>query len=413
MDPVKISYRNLTANKFRSFLTILGIIIGVASVIVIMAIGSSAQVLILDQITGIGSNLVGVLPGASDEKGPPAQALGIIITTLKYEDFLALMDKKNVPEIEAGCAYAQGTQTVVYQKKDFSFSVLGITHKYLNVENVELAQGRFFAPEDDNNLSRIVVLGSGAKKDLFGEDDALNKKIKIKNENFTVVGVLKERGSAGFGIGSSDDSIIIPLKTAQKIILGIDYLSFIRLKIVNTDKIADAKEDIIKTIRIQHDIKNSKDDDFSVRDTASALKTISNITDILKYFLLSVGSISLIVGGVGIMNIMLISVNQRIREIGLRKAVGAKNGVVMFQFLLESAAITLAGGIIGIVLGIIIAFLISFIVINLFGYNWQFIVSWQSIVVATAVSVIIGFVFGLYPARKAAKISPMEALRYE
>ncbi|MDO8241225.1 MAG: ABC transporter permease [Candidatus Moranbacteria bacterium] len=401
------------ANKFRSFLTVLGIIIGVASVIVIMAIGSSAQTLILDQVSGIGSNLVGVLPGASDEKGPPAQALGIIITTLKYEDFLALMDKKNVPEVETGCAYAQGVQTVSYQKNDFSFSVMGVTHDYINVENVELEQGRFFVPEDDVSLSRIVVLGAGAKKDLFGIDDALNKKIKVKDENFTVVGVLKDKGSAGFGVGGSSDAIMMPLKTAQKIILGIDHLSYIRLKIANPDEIAAAKEDVAKTMRIQHDIKNPKDDDFSVRDTASALKIISNITDILKYFLLSVGSISLLVGGVGIMNIMLISVNQRIREVGLRKAVGAKNGTIMLQFLIESATITLAGGIIGIVLGIALAFIISTVVTNFMGYDWQFIVSGQSVLVATSVSIAIGFIFGLYPARKAAKISPMEALRYE
>jgi len=413
LDPVKISYRNLVANKFRSFLTVLGIIIGVGSVIVIMAIGSSAQSLILDQVSGIGSNLVGVLPGASDEKGPPAQALGIIITTLKYEDFLALMDKKNVPEVETGCAYAQGVQTVSYQKNVFSFSVMGVTHDYINVENVELEQGRFFVSEDDVSLSRIVVLGAGAKKDLFGTDDALNKKIKVKDENFTVVGVLKDKGSAGFGVGDSSDSIMMPLKTAQKIILGIDHLSFVRLKIANPDEIAAAKIDVAKTMRIQHDIKNPKDDDFSVRDTASALKIISNITDILKYFLLSVGSISLLVGGVGIMNIMLISVNQRIREVGLRKAVGAKNGTIMAQFLIESATITLVGGIIGIILGIALAFIISTVVTNFMGYDWQFIVSGQSVLVATSVSIAIGFIFGLYPARKAAKISPMEALRYE
>ena len=357
--------------------------------------------------------MIAVLPGASDEKGPPAQVLGIIITTLEYDDFLALMEKKNVPEIESGAAYAQGTQTVSYQDNDFSFSVMGVTHDYLNVEKVELAEGRFFVPEDDTNLSRIVVLGSGAKKDLFGTDDALNKKIKVKNENFTVVGVLKERGSAGFGVGSSDDAIVMPLRTTQKIIMGIDYLSFIRMKVRDTQEISAAKENIANTLRIRHDIKNPKDDDFSVRDTASALGVISNITNILKYFLLAVGSISLIVGGVGIMNIMLITVNQRIREVGLRKAVGAKNGVVMMQFLIESATITLAGGIIGIVLGVVIAFLISVIVTNFVGYDWQFIVSWQSIVIATIVSVMIGLVFGLYPARKAAKISPMEALRYE
>ncbi len=412
-DPVKISYRNLVANKFRSFLTILGIVIGVGSVIVIMAIGGSAQSLILSQISGIGSNLVGVLPGASDEKDPPAQALGIIITTLTYDDFLSLVDKKNVPSVETGAAYAQGTQTVSHQDNDFSLAIMGVTHDYINVESVEVAEGRFFSLEDDGSLSRIVVLGANVKEDLFGQDNALGKKIKIKNENFTVIGILKKKGSAGFGVASPDDSVIVPLKTAQKIILGINHLSFLRLKIKSIDEISNAKEDIVITLRERHNIKNSKDDDFSVRDIASALDTITNVTNVLKYFLLAVGSISLLVGGVGIMNIMLISVNQRIREVGLRKAVGAKNGTIMTQFLIESVTITLIGGIIGIILGVLIAFLISIIIINIFGYDWKFIVSWQSIAVATTVSILIGLIFGLYPARKASHISPMEALRYE
>jgi putative ABC transport system permease protein len=412
-DPVKISYRNLMANKFRSFLTILGIVIGVGAVIVIMAVGQSAQALILDQIKGIGSNLVGVLPGASDEKGPPAQALGIVVTTLKYDDFLALTDKKNVPEVELGSAYVQGTETTTYGGNDFSLSLMGVTHNYTEVENVEIASGRFFTPDEDTNLARVVVLGSKTKTDLFGTDDPINKKIKIKKESFTVIGVTKEKGSSGFGVSGPDDSVILPLKTTQKIILGIDYLSFLRLKVASVDEIPAAKADVAKTMRIQHDIKNPADDDFSVRDTASALSTLTSITDVLRYFLLAVGSISLIVGGVGIMNIMLISVNQRIREVGLRKAVGAKNSTIMLQFLIESATITLVGGLMGIIGGVLVAFLISVIVINIFGYNWEFIILPQSVLIATVVSIAIGLIFGIYPARKASKISPMEALRYE
>lgn len=401
------------ANKFRSFLTILGIVIGVGSVIVIMAIGGSAQALILDQISGVGSNLIGVLPGASDEDGPPAQALGIIITTLTYEDFLALVDKKNVPSVETGAAYAQGTRIVSYQGNDFSRTIMGVTHDYVNVENVEIEEGRFFYAEDDASLSRIAVIGADAKEELFGTDDALGKKIQIKNENFTVVGVLKRKGSSGFGVASPDNSVIVPVRTAQKIVLGINHLSFLRLKVGSIDDIPKAKEDVATILRERHDIDNPKDDDFSVRDIASALDTITNVTNVLKYFLLAVGSISLLVGGVGIMNIMLISVNQRIREVGLRKAVGAKNVDIMTQFLIESVTITLIGGIIGIVSGVAISFVISLVVVNGFGYDWKFIVSWQSIAVATTVSILIGLVFGLYPARKASKISPMEALRYE
>lgn len=412
-DPVKIAYRNLVANKFRSFLTILGIIIGVGSVIVIMAIGGSAQKLILDQVKGVGSNLVGVLPGASDEEGPPAQIMGIVITTFTYDDFLALMDKKNVPQIEAGVAYVQSTQTVTYRNTDASYAIMGVTHDLLKVQDLEVEEGRFFTEEDDTGLARSVVLGSQARADIFGTEEAVNRKIKIKKETFVVVGVLKEKGGSGFGVASLDDAVIVPLQTAQKIILGINHLSFARFKVSDTNEIGPAKEDIARTMRIEHDIDNSKDDDFSVRDTASALDILKNITDILKYFLLAVGSISLLVGGVGIMNIMLISVNQRIREVGLRKAVGAKNGIIMIQFLIESATITLVGGIIGIISGVMLAYLISAVVTNFFGYDWAFIVSWQSVMVATVVSILIGVVFGIYPARKAARVSPMEALRYE
>jgi putative ABC transport system permease protein len=401
------------ANKFRSFLTILGIVIGVGAVIVIMAVGQSAQALILDQVKGIGSNLVGVLPGASEEKGPPAQALGIVVTTLKYDDFLELTNKKNVPGIEYGCAYVQGTEMTTYSGNESMLSLMGVTHKYLDVENIEMDRGRFFVPEEDLNMSRVAVLGPTAAKDLFGTEDPLNKKIKIKKESFTVIGITKEKGTTTFGVSGSDDSVILPLKTAQKIILGIDYLSYLRLKVADVNEIPVIKNDVIKTLRIQHDIKSSADDDFSVRDTASALSTLTNITDVLRYFLLAVGSISLIVGGVGIMNIMLISVNQRIREVGLRKAVGAKNVTIMLQFLIESATVTLAGGLVGIVGGVVVAFLISTVVTNVFGYNWEFIILPQSVLIASIVSVAIGLIFGIYPARKASKISPMEALRYE
>ncbi|MFA5993721.1 MAG: ABC transporter permease [Parcubacteria group bacterium] len=412
-DPVKIAYRNLVANKFRSFLTILGIIIGVGAVVLIMAIGGSAQMLILDQVKGVGSNLIGVLPGASDEKGPPAQVMGIVITTLTYDDFLALMDAKNVPQAVSGAAYVQSTQTVTYRNTDSSYGIMGVTHELLDVQDIEMAEGRFFIAEDDMGMTRIAVLGSKAKEDIFGSEEAIGRRIKIKNETFTVVGVTKEKGSSGFGVASMDDTIFIPLKTAQKILLGINHLSYVRLKIGDAKEVDAAKEDIARTMRIQHNIDNLKDDDFSVRDTASALGMISNITDILKYFLLAVGSISLLVGGVGIMNIMLISVNQRIREVGLRKAVGAKNNIIMVQFLMESATITLVGGLIGIVSGVLLAYVISVVVTNFFGYDWQFIISWQSVVIAVTVSILIGLIFGLYPARKASRVSPMEALRYE
>ncbi len=410
--PIKVSYKNILSSKFRSFLTILGIVIGVASVILIMAIGQSAQFMIVDQVKGIGSNLIGILPGASDENGPPASAMGIITKTLKYNDLVALRNGNEVPEVEDGAGYAIGTETISYSGNELALSFTGTTASYINVENTEVSEGRFFTVEEETNMSRIAVLGSNAAGDLFGSENPLNKKIKIKDQNFTVVGILEKRGSAAFGASSQDDTVFIPLKTAQKIILGIDHLGFIRLKVKAAELIPSAIANAKATLRERHDIDDPSKDDFSVRDQASALEMIQNITNVLRYFLLAIGTVSLIVGGVGIMNTMLIVVNQRIREIGLRKAMGAKSSDITSQFLIESASISFLGGVIGIILGIAFAFLAS-VIIKALGYNWPFLISWQSILVAAAVSILIGIVFGFYPARKASRISPMEALRYE
>jgi putative ABC transport system permease protein len=410
--PIKISLKYLLAAKFRSFLTMLGIIIGVASVIVIMAIGQSAQLLILDQISGVGANLIGVLPGASEENGPPPAAMGIITTTLKYDDLKALLDKRNVPEISNGAGYVTGTDTLAYRGTNLTVSFNGTTSGYLEVENTELEKGRFFTENEETNLSKVIVLGSKVKKDLFYDEDPIGKSVKFKDQNYSVIGVLEERGSSGFGISSQDDSVFIPVRTAQKLILGIDHLGYIRLKAKDATLVENAMANVKTTLREKHNIKNPINDDFSVRNQASAMKMVENVTDVLRYFLLVIGAISLVVGGVGIMNIMLIAVSQRIREVGLRKAVGAKNSDVKTQFLVESVFISMLGGIVGIIFGIAVAFVIS-VAARLLQYDWAFIISWQSVLVATIVSASIGIIFGLYPAQKAARISPMEALRYE
>lgn len=412
LSPIKISYKYLMAAKLRSFLTMLGVVIGVASVIIIMAIGQSAQALILDQISGVGSNLVGVLPGASNEDGPPAAAMGIVTTTLKYADLEALLNRRNVPEVVSGAGYALGTQTAEYKGSSLSASFAGVTSGYIEVENTKIISGRFFSQDEEVSLSRIAVIGNTLAKDLFGSDDPLGKSFKLKDQNFTVIGILDKRGSSGFGTSSQDDSIYVPLRTAQKILLGIDHLGFVRLKIMDAVSVPSAIANVKTTLRESHNIDDPANDDFSVRDQASAMETIKKVTDVLRYFLLAIGTISLIVGGVGIMNIMLIAVTQRIREVGLRKAVGARDSDVRFQFLVESVFISLLGGLLGIVIGILFSLLVS-VVINALDYNWPFIISWQSVFVATAVSAVIGIIFGLYPARKASQISPMEALRYE
>jgi len=409
-SPIKISYKNLMAAKFRSFLTISGIIIGIASVIIVMAIGASAQQLILNQVSGAGSNLVGVLPGASDEKGPPASAIGIVTTTLKQTDLDAILLKKNVPSVLAASGYVSGIGTAKYKSNSNQASFQGVSADFINVEKNDLSSGRFFTSEENDGLARVAVLGATKAKDLFDNEDPIGKMFSLKDVNFTVIGVFVSKG--GGAISNPDENVYMPLLTAQKILLGIDYLNFMRIKIDAPENIDRAVADIKYTIRTQHRIKNPSDDDFSVRDTAQALAIITNITNVLKYFLAGIAAISLLVGGIGIMNIMLISVNQRIREVGLRKAVGARNRHIITQFLIEAVFITLVGGIIGIILGILVSLLAS-IIINALGYSWEFLISFSSIVVATLVSMGIGLLFGLYPARKAARISPMEALRYE
>lgn len=410
VDPIKISYQNIVSSKFRSFLTMLGIIIGISSVIIVMSIGRSAQLLILNQVKGIGSNLVGILPGASDEKGPPAIVYGIVTTTLKESDMKAIKNKNNAPDVEEACGYVTGTASAKSKKESAQISYQGVSSSLIKVEKTEVEEGRFFLPEEDNNLARVAVLGQTKAKDLFPNENPVGQKIIIKDLSFVVVGIMKKRGTGGFS--NSDEIIYIPLLTAQKMLLGIDYLTFIRAKIKEGANIDQSIIDIRKTLRERHSIKDEASDDFSVRSTAQALSLLENVTNVLKYFLTSIAAISLLVGGIGIMNIMLISVKQRIWEIGLRKAVGARKKDVVLQFLIESIFLTLLGGILGILTGVFVSYLAA-IVIQRLGYDWQFIISYQSIFLASTISILIGVVFGIYPSLKAGKVSPMEALRYE
>lgn len=409
---VKISTRALLTNKGRSFLTMLGIIIGVAAVIIIMAVGAGAQSLIINQVKSLGTDIVGILPGASENEGPPASVMGIVITTLTYADAEALNDKKNVPNVVEMVAYYKGLGAINWGSNSYDTSLSGSTVGYLTVENGEIDQGRFFTKEEETNLAKVVVLGITVKKELFGEADPIGQKVKIKKQNLEVIGVMKERGTVAFQ--NNDDQVFIPLRTMQKLIAGVNHVSMMRLKIDNQANTVRAMEDIKITLRERHEIgdQSGAGDDFTVRSSAQALEMITTITDALKFFLAAMAALSLLVGGIGIMNIRLVSVSERTREIGLRKAVGASNRSIMSQFLLEAIAITLVGGVIGIISGSLIAVLIS-IGAQILGYDWDLVVSVLSIVLALTVSVAVGLIFGLYPASKASKLQPIEALRHE
>jgi len=405
---ISLSLIGLKTNKSRSALTMLGIIIGIAAVIIIMSVGAGAQSLILNQVEKVGSNLIGVLPGASEDDGPPASAMGVTVTTLTYEDGLVIHDQ--IPEIIALTSYTRGIDTVSWQNQQLDTTFMGTTASYLNVESAEVAKGHFFLSTDEKGIARVAVLGSGVALDLFGEIDPIGQKIKIKRESFEVVGVLKERGTVAFE--NVDDQLFIPLNTAQKLLLGIHHVNMMRAKVDNSESIEQVILEVKQILRDRHNIKNEGEDDFSVRNQVEALDMLTTITDALKFFLAAMAAISLLVGGVGIMNIMYVVVTERTQEIGLRKAVGATYHNLLSQFLIEAIIITMVGGIIGIIIGSVISMLVAFIAIYL-GYAWSFIVSPGSIIVSVVVATLVGVVFGFFPAKRAAKLDPITALRYE
>jgi len=408
-EAVLSSWKMIARNKMRSFLTMLGIIIGVTAVIVVMSVGTSAQNLILNEVKSMGSNMVSIIPGKAEENGPPSSVFGVVITTLKYEDGEALLES-NYPSIVALSSYVKGNDRVVWEDRKADINFVGTGSSYIDVEEAEVEQGRFFTKEEEEAQARVAVLGSKIAEDLFGDRNPLGEKIKIKKSNFTIIGVMKEKG--GGLTQNQDQEIMVPVKTAQSILLGIDYVSMIRFRVDNAENIDKAIGYAEDFLRDRHNIDDPKDDDFTIRSVQEALDALGTITTAIRFFLVAVSAISLIVGGFGIMNIMLATVEERINEIGLRKAVGAKNFHIMLQFLVETAAITFISGIIGIVLGVLISAMIASVA-GFMGYEWDLIISFPSIIVASFVSIFVGFVFGLAPARKASRLNPIEALRYE
>jgi len=406
----KSAIKSLNVNRWRAFLTMLGIIIGVAGVIMILSVGAGAQSLIFNQIESAGSNLVSVLPGASDDDGPPASAMGVTVTTLHLDDLEAVLNDSEMNHIVAGAGYVQGIANIQYQNQKVDTTFVGASSTYPIVENADLISGRWYTDVEDKSLARVVIMGYQVALDTFGDINPLNQKIKIKKEIFRVIGVVDERGTTFFG--DLDNQVYIPLQTAQKIMLGINHISSARFQVDRDINVPTVIEGVKRIIREQHNIENSGTDDFSVRSQAQALDVLGSVTDALNFFLAAIAAIALLVGGIGIMNIMLVSVTERTAEIGLRKAVGAKPSIIITQFLVEAIVLTFLGGLIGIIFGALIAGLIS-IVANILGYHWEFIVSLTSILLSVGISVAIGVFFGMYPAIKAAKLNPVEALRYE
>jgi len=395
--------------KMRSFLTMLGIIIGVMAVIVVMSVGKGAESLIFNQIKSMGSNLVGVLPGASEEDGPPASVFGIVNTSLKYEDGEEII-KKGCDCIESLAMYVSGNDVVNVEDNKINANFSGTTASYINVEDTEVGEGRFFTKEEEKGVAKVAVLGFEVVEKLFGDQDPIGRRIRIKKTNFLIIGAMKERGKSGFQ--NQDDQIFVPISTAQKLLLGVNHISLVRAKVDDEKNLDKALDSMTWILRDRHNIDVGEKNDFTINSMEQGLEALSSVTSALRLFLASVAAIALVVGGFGIMNIMLASVQERTREIGLRKALGAKRSHITMQFLIESSVITFLGGVIGVILGILISILTAKIV-QVLGYDWDLVITPFSIILGAGVSIGIGLIFGIIPARKAAKLDPIEALRYE
>jgi len=417
---LKLVFRILLARKGRSFLTILGIMIGVAGVIIIIALGAGAQTMVLGQITKLGTNLLSVQPGKSNEKGPPASIFGIVVTTLTNNDAVALRNGGQVPHAVAVNANVTGSATITWGSKTVDTNFLGTDANYPKVINFNMSAGQFFNNQQAIGGSNVVVLGSIVADELFGGTgvNPIGQVIKIKSSLDTeaggvplrVIGVVASRGTSFFQ--NQDDMVMLPLVIGQQQLLGIHYLQRINVKVDSAGNINQTITDISRVLNQCHHVRQPQNVDYTIRNIATAIAMLSTVTNALRLFLTAMAAISLIVGGIGILNIMMATVGERTREIGLRKAVGANNRSIMRQFLLEAGILTTLGGLIGIIIGIIISFGLYRLMLSL-GYDWSFVVSPLSVILAVGVSVLTGVIFGLYPALKASRLNPIEALRYE
>jgi len=401
-DLIREAQKSILSNKLRSGLTILGIVIGIASVISMISLGEGTQRMIQSNIESLGSNLLTIYPGIIRAGHGIISSGRGFAQSLKNEDIEVIKNIEGVlyvsPEIQ------RRFQIIAPNGKNTNSTVIGVLPDYFFLRSLDLQNGSFFTEEQNKNLNKVAILGATVKEDLFQENEAVGVTIRINKINFKVIGVLQPKGGSSFA--NFDDMIFIPSLTMQKILTGSDYLSSIVLSAQDKNKIQELKQEVSIQLAKKHNV-DPQDPDFSIISQADILSTLNQITTTFTLFLAAIAGISLLVGGIGIMNMMLTTVTERTREIGIRKAVGAKRKDIIFQFLTEAIILTSLGGVIGIILGWVISQLISqFIGIHTY-------ISLDSVFLACGVSVLIGVIFGYYPAKKAANLNPIEALRYE
>ncbi|MFZ2620961.1 MAG: ABC transporter permease [Minisyncoccia bacterium] len=410
---IKQSIKALSANKARTLLTMLGIVIGIATVVMVLSAGAGFRSLIDSQIATLGSNTLFIqvrIPPttknrAANSQGPGAAFSGVTISSFKQRD---LDDIKKLENVVGAYGIVSGQASASYRANKKTAIYYGAGAERFSIDKTKLSSGRFYSQSEDNSGSQVVILGSKIATDLFGQDDPIGKLLRIGTLNFQVIGIHEPQGA----IGENDNLLFIPLITAQKKLLGVDYFSIgvVALQDINA---GDSTAEQIKILmRSNHSITNPDKDDFTVKTQAEALETFNTIFSGLTYLLIAIAAISLVVGGVGIMNIMYVVVTERTAEIGLKKAVGAKESDILNEFLLEAILVTVFGGIIGIVFGSLLGYIVSLIAASQ-NLAWTFIVPIYAMVLAFGVSAAIGIFFGVFPARSASKMDPIEALRYE
>lgn len=407
---IQTAYRAVKANRVRSGLTILGIVIGITAIMLIVSLGEGAQGLILSQIQGLGAETIVLRPGR-EPKGPSDVAQTLFADSIREREIEALKRKENVPEMVAIAPIVMIAEPVSYGGEIERPTVYGWSAEFMvNMMKIEVKEGQIFDESDIKQTATVAVLGSEVASKLFIGEDPIGKSVRIGETNFRVVAVLSPGGS---GLFNADNLVLVPHTTAMTYLSRQKYYSEVMIKVSSPEAVTRSVEDIKATLRDIHNISDPEKDDFYVETQQGTIKQIGTILSVLTAFLSAVVAISLIVGGIGVMNVMLVSVTERTKEIGLRKALGARNKDILLQFLIEAVILTMVGGVIGVLLGVIFGFIASMILSQTLGVDWVFTFPLRAASIGLLVAGGVGVVFGLYPARKASQKSPIEALRYE